>query len=114
MTDMPGHGLLIRRRDVLLLIPGALLLPRFARRLHAADGNWPAFRGASASGVQDGFTLPTQWNADPQTGPTAGVRWKGSFACTTYDHESTAGCRLCAVELATGGTIVPPQWSFQC
>ena len=66
----------IRRRDVLLLIPGALLLPRLSTKTRAADGDWPAFRGAGASGVQDGFALPTRWNADPATGPISGVRWK--------------------------------------
>jgi outer membrane protein assembly factor BamB len=66
----------IRRRDFMLLIPAAVLLPRFSPKVEAASGDWPAFRGANASGVQDGFTLPTRWNADPQAGPIAGVRWK--------------------------------------
>jgi len=64
----------LRRRDLLLLIPGALLLPRVS--LRAAEGDWPAFRGPDASGVQDGFPLPTRWNADASAGPAAGVRWK--------------------------------------
>ena len=49
------------------------MLPRVT--LRAAEGDWPAFRGPNASGVQDGFPLPTRWNADP-SGPAAGIRWK--------------------------------------
>jgi hypothetical protein len=64
----------LRRRDLLLLIPGALLLPRVT--LRGAEGDWPAFRGPGASGVQDDFPLPTRWNADSSAGPAAGVRWK--------------------------------------
>ena len=66
----------LRRRDVLFLIPGALLMPRFSTKLWAVEGDWPAFRGANGSGVQDGFTLPTRWNADPAAGPLSGIRWK--------------------------------------
>lgn len=64
----------LRRRDLLLLIPAAVLLPRVT--LRAAEGDWPAFRGPNASGVQDGFALPTKWNADLSSGPAAGIRWK--------------------------------------
>jgi outer membrane protein assembly factor BamB len=34
--------------------------------------NWPSFRGAGASGVAEGFTLPTTWNVPSGTN----VRWK--------------------------------------
>lgn len=67
-------SLALRRRDLLVLIPGALLLPRLA--LRAAEGDWPAFRGPGASGVQDGFQLPARWNADRSTGPVTGIRWR--------------------------------------
>jgi len=66
-------SLTLRRRDLLRLIPGAFLLPRLT--LRAAEGDWPAFRGPGASGVQDGFELPARWNADRSTGPVAGIRW---------------------------------------
>ena len=42
-------SLALRRRDLLLLLPGAFLLPRLT--LRAAEGDWPAFRGPGASGV---------------------------------------------------------------
>ena len=57
---------LLRRRDLLLMVPGALVLPSIARAAAAAPGDWPEFRGAGAAGVQDGFPLPARWN----------LRWK--------------------------------------
>ena len=38
--------------------------------------NWPAFRGTGASGVADGFPLPTTWNADRAAGEQRGVLWR--------------------------------------
>lgn len=59
------------------MVPAAFMLPRFITRGDAgAPSDWPAFRGPQASGVQDGFALPTRWNADPAAGPVTGIRWK--------------------------------------
>lgn len=66
----------IRRRDFLTFASSALLLPRFAASVRAADTDWPAFRGANAAGVQDGFALATHWSADSSAGPSTGLRWK--------------------------------------
>lgn len=71
---VPG---LLRRRDLLRLMPAALFIPGLTTPVHAgAASDWPAFRGTGASGVQDGFPLPTSWNADPSAGPVKGIRWK--------------------------------------
>lgn len=40
----------------------------------AAD--WPAFRGGGRAGVAGGDTLPAIWNADPEAGKLARVKWK--------------------------------------
>jgi outer membrane protein assembly factor BamB len=58
------------------MLPAAVMLPRLIVTAHAATSEWPAFRGLNASGVQDGFPLPTRWNADPSAGPLTGIRWK--------------------------------------
>ncbi len=44
----------------------------------AADDpqNWPAFRGPGATGVAEGYALPTSWNADPADPDTQGVLWR--------------------------------------
>lgn len=43
-----------------------------------ADGsqNWPGFRGSGANGIQEGFSLPTRWNADPAAENPEGVLWR--------------------------------------
>ena len=38
--------------------------------------NWPAFRGPGATGVADGYSLPTSWNADPADPNPQGVLWR--------------------------------------
>lgn len=68
---------LLRRRDLLRMMPATFMIPHLITRAHAAEpSDWPAFRGPNASGVRDGFTLPTRWNADPSAGPVVGIRWK--------------------------------------
>src|SRR5688572_5124027 len=56
---------LLRRRDLLMMVPGALVLPRL-RAAASERSDWPAFRGPGAGGVQDGFALPANWK----------LRWK--------------------------------------
>jgi outer membrane protein assembly factor BamB len=43
-----------------------------ARQDLKAGVDWPQFRGPSASGVAEGYPLPTQWNVDT----SENVRWK--------------------------------------
>ena len=67
----------MHRREVLAILPTALLLPALGSRgASAAATDWPGFRGVLGAGVQDGFPLPTTWNADPSAGAVKGVRWK--------------------------------------
>jgi outer membrane protein assembly factor BamB len=46
--------------------------------IHAADKpqSWPGFRGPGATGVADGYSLPTSWNADPADPNPRGVLWR--------------------------------------
>lgn len=55
---------------ILLLL--ATLLPASPKTAPAAGVNWPSFRGPNASGIAEGFTTPTRWNAT--TGEN--VKWK--------------------------------------
>ena len=51
------------------LLWGMLLLAAVPGRSGAGEaGNWPAFRGAGASGVQDGVNLPAHWDAETREG----------------------------------------------
>ena len=55
-----------------LRTPFAVVLLLVAARIHAADGNWPQFRGPGASGIGAGAATPTEW--DVASGKN--VKWK--------------------------------------
>ncbi|WDQ14925.1 outer membrane protein assembly factor BamB family protein [Rhodopirellula sp. P2] len=38
--------------------------------------DWPSFRGPGGRGVAEGSTIPTTWNADPESETTAGMLWE--------------------------------------
>jgi hypothetical protein len=56
------------------------MLPRIATSVVAAESDWPGFRGPRGSGVQEGFAVPSHWNADASAAPVVGVRWKTPLA----------------------------------
>jgi outer membrane protein assembly factor BamB len=76
------------------MLPAALLIPRAGARVAAAASDWPAFRGPQASGVQDGFSPPTTWNADAAAGPVTGVRWKTPVPGLAHSSPIVWGNRL--------------------
>jgi outer membrane protein assembly factor BamB len=53
-------------------------------------GNWPAFRGPSASGVSDGQKLPDTWN----TGSGENIRWKISIPGLAHSSPIVWGDRI--------------------
>jgi len=84
---------LLRRRDLLLMVPGALVLPSIGRATAAAPGNWPEFRGAGAAGVQDGFPLPARWTLRSKTpvpglGHSSPIVWGDRIYTLTAVRES--------------------------
>src|SRR6185503_12344623 len=84
---------LLRRRDLLLMVPGALVLPSIGRATAAAPGDWPEFRGAGAAGVQDGFPLPARWNLRwktpvPGLGHSSPIVWGDRIYTLTAVRES--------------------------
>jgi len=42
--------------------------------------HWSGFRGNGATGVADGYPLPTAWNADPDAEQPSGVLWRTPVA----------------------------------
>ena len=42
----------------------------------APPQNWPAFRGPAATGIAEGYTLPTVWNATANSPKSQGVLWR--------------------------------------
>jgi outer membrane protein assembly factor BamB len=73
----------------------ALLLTAIFLLLAAAPttAHWPSFRGPEASGVGAGAT-PLSWNADPQAGPAANIRWKTPVAGLSHSSPVIWGDRL--------------------
>lgn len=58
------------------MLPRPSLLLLFATlSAHAADANWPMFRGQQAQGVASG-NIAQSWNADTSDGPDRNIRWK--------------------------------------
>lgn len=80
----------LRRRDVLLM-PALLAVGRLRA---AGRADWPAFRGAGASGVADGHPLPVRWNADATAGPLSGVAWRTPIPGLSHSSPIVWGDRL--------------------
>jgi outer membrane protein assembly factor BamB len=70
---------------MLFAVPFAALV-----QLHAADTNWPQFRGARASGVADGFDTPTTWNIE--TGDN--LRWRTDIPGLAHSSPIVWGDRV--------------------
>jgi len=62
--------------------------------------DWPSFRGIKASGVADGFALPTTWNVS--TGEN--VRWKTPIEGLGHSSPIVWGNRLCLTTATSGKT----------
>src|SRR5215813_3691040 len=60
----------LRSAAIFLLL--VALLSASPGKAPAPDIHWPAFRGANASGIAEGFATPTQWNAPAGEN----VKWK--------------------------------------
>jgi len=56
--------------------------------------NWPAFRGPGATGVTEGYPLPTTWNADPDIGTPEGVLWRAPIPGLGHSSPVVWGARL--------------------
>lgn len=81
-----------------VLNPAALLVA-FAPLAVAAQTadepqNWPAFRGPGATGVADGYPLPTSWNADPAESEPRGVLWRASVPGLGHSSPVVWGDRI--------------------
>ncbi len=68
----------------------AVLLATGSPAAPVADGNWPTFRGPSASGVADGQDLPDTW--DGETG--ANIRWRISVPGLAHSSPVVWGDRV--------------------
>jgi outer membrane protein assembly factor BamB len=58
--------------------------------LYAADANWPQFRGPHASGVAEGFTIPSTWNVEKGEN----VRWRAEIPGLSHSSPIVWGDRV--------------------
>ena len=59
---------------------------------HATD--WPAFRGTGGRGVAEGFSLPTNWNADSESGDIKNVVWQVDVPGLGHSSPVVSGNKL--------------------
>ena len=66
--------------------------------------NWPAFRGPSATGITEGYPLPTVWNATANSPKSQGVLWRTSVPGLGHSSPVVWGDRifLCTVVAENG------------
>lgn len=74
--------------------PASNLGQKFKDRREYLTPDWPAFRGLGGRGVAEGFSLPTQWNADPEVGERQNVVWQVDVPGLGHSSPVIAGNQL--------------------
>jgi outer membrane protein assembly factor BamB len=72
------------------VLVGLALVAHTPGQAVTAGGDWPSFRGASAAGVADGFTLPAEWSVPD----SRNVRWKTPIPGLGHSSPVVWGGRL--------------------
>ena len=60
----------------------------------ASGEDWLSFRGSDATGVSEGFSTPTNWNADASVGEIENVRWSVDVPGLGHSSPVIAGDRI--------------------
>ncbi len=69
-------------------------LADFQQRVEYRTKDWPEFRGLGGRGVAEGFSLPTNWNADPNSGELKNILWQTEVPGLGHSSPVIAGNRL--------------------
>jgi len=80
-----------------LLLLGALVSPVRGQK-PAAGANWPSFRGSLASGVADGYPLPSDWDG----ATSRNILWKTPIAGLGHSSPIVWGNRLFVTSAISG------------
>jgi outer membrane protein assembly factor BamB len=86
-------------RASLLLIGAVWMAAVPAPSLPADEGWWPSFRGRAASGIGDGFDVPTSWNASDGTA----VQWKTAIPGLGHSSPIAWGDRVYVTSAVPAG-----------
>jgi outer membrane protein assembly factor BamB len=93
-------------RSIAILLLSGILLPIQPGKALAPEIHWPTFRGPNASGIAEGFTTPTRWNAPagenvkwktpiPGLGHSSPVIWGNQlFITTAISGQTNAGLKV--------------------
>ncbi len=107
---------------------GLLLCLSVSTSLHAADNNWPQFRGPLATGVSDNPALPDTWSATenvlwraevPGRGWSSPIVWGDQVFITTVTNDQETREKVKQRGLYLGGNRSEPskavhQWRVRC
>ena len=66
----------VQKKEVAAKISTSNDLAEFQKRPEYRTTDWPEFRGLGGRGVAEGFSLPTTWNADSESGDLENVQWQ--------------------------------------
>lgn len=77
-----------------LTIQFLILAISLAANAFGESQNWPGFRGPGATGVLEGHSLPTTWNADPAAENPEGVLWRASIPGLGHSSPVVWGDRI--------------------
>ena len=99
---------------VLLVMLGlvGLIFPHNQSKKFTPGVDWPQFRGPNASGVAEGFALPTKWDLER----SESVQWKVPIPGLGYSSPTIWGDKIC-VTSAIGGhgaDVLPDRSSMRC
>ena len=70
------------------------VLPTTLDAVARQQTDWPMFRGRGGIGVADGFSLPTEWNADETAGELEGVLWQTEVPGLGHSSPIVVGDRI--------------------
>ena len=82
-------------------------LAEFLARPEYNTSDWPSFRGLGARGVAEGFSLPEQWNADPESGELKNVLWQTEVPGLGHSSPVVHGNRLFLLTAVAKDGIAP-------
>ena len=80
--------------QIRLLVLLLLVLAPAAKSQSETTADWPSFRGPGARGVAEGTTIPTSWNADPESETNDGMLWEADVPGLGHSSPVVAGDRV--------------------
>ena len=84
-------------------------LAKFQSRPEYRTLDWPAFRGLGGRGVAEGFSLPSNWNADSASGDLENVLWQVDVPGLGHSSPVVVGNKLFLLTAVAKDGVAPLQ-----